>query len=154
MGICFITQRGQPGALWWPRAFGEDGRWGKLKREVMYELWLICVAVWQKPFFGSGMKTALFQSCGHCWAFQICWHTECSTFTASSCRIWNSLTGIPSPPLALFVVMLSKALFYIYFHQYCSILGQNYKNCRGGKNFLYLLKFYDWGLRIKLTKTD
>ena len=33
----------------------------------------------------------------------------CSTFTASSVRIWNSSTGIPSPPLALFVVMLPKA---------------------------------------------
>ena len=40
------------------------------------------------PFFGIGMKTDLFQSCGHCWVFQICWHTECSTFTASSFRIW------------------------------------------------------------------
>ena len=29
--------------------------------------------------------------------------------TASSFRIWNSSTEIPSPPLALFVVMLSKA---------------------------------------------
>ena len=55
------------------------------------------------------MKTDLFQSCGHCWVFQICWHIECSTFTASSFRIWTSSTGIPSPPLALFVVMLSKA---------------------------------------------
>ena len=36
------------------------------------------------PFFGIGMKTDLFQSCGHCWVFQICWHIECSTFTASS----------------------------------------------------------------------
>ena len=55
------------------------------------------------------MKTDLFQSCGHCWVFQICWHIECSTFTASCFRIWNSSTGIPSPLLALFVVMLSKA---------------------------------------------
>ena len=55
------------------------------------------------------MKTDLFQSCGNCWVFQICWHTECSTFTASSFRIWNSSTEIPSPPLALFIVMLSKA---------------------------------------------
>ena len=38
------------------------------------------------------MKTDFFQSCGHCWVFQICWHIECSTFTASSFRIWNSLT--------------------------------------------------------------
>ena len=61
------------------------------------------------PFFGIWMKSAIFQSCGHCWVFQICWHTECSTFTASSFRIWNSSTGIPSPPLALFTVMLPKA---------------------------------------------
>ena len=32
------------------------------------------------------MKTDLFQSCGHCWVFQICWHMECSTFTAPSLR--------------------------------------------------------------------
>ena len=71
-----------------------------------------CVVVWAflaLPFFGIGMKTDLFQSCGHRWVFQICWHIECSTFTASSFRIWNSSTGIPSPPLALFAVMLSKA---------------------------------------------
>jgi len=55
------------------------------------------------------MKTDLFQSCGHCWVFQMCWHIECSTFTASSFRIWNRSTGIPSPPLALFIVMLPKA---------------------------------------------
>ena len=71
-----------------------------------------CVVVWtflSLPFFGIGMKTDLFQSCGHFWVFQICWHTECSTFTASSFRMWNSSTGIPSPPLALFVVMLPQA---------------------------------------------
>ena len=61
------------------------------------------------PFFGTGMKTDFFQSCGHCWIFHICWHMECSTFTASSFRIWNSSAGIPSPPLALFVVMLPMA---------------------------------------------
>ena len=60
------------------------------------------------PFFGIGMKTDLFQSCGHCWVFQICWHIACSTSTASSFRIWNSSTGIPSPPLALFIVIFLK----------------------------------------------
>ena len=55
------------------------------------------------------MKTDLFQSCGYCWVFQIRWHIECSTLTASSLRIWNSSIGILSPPLALFVVMLPKA---------------------------------------------
>ena len=61
------------------------------------------------PFFEIGMKTDLFQSCGHCCVFHICWHIECSTITASSFRIWNSSTGIPSPPLTLFRVMLTKA---------------------------------------------
>ena len=55
------------------------------------------------------MKTDLFQSCGHYWVFQICWHIECSTFTASSFRIWNSSSGFPAPPLALLVVMVPKA---------------------------------------------
>ena len=55
------------------------------------------------------MKTDLFQSCSHSWVFQIYWHIECSTFTASSFRIWNSSAGIPSPPLALFRAMLLKA---------------------------------------------
>ena len=40
-----------------------------------------CAVVW--TFFGIGMKTDLFQSCGHCCVFQICWHIECSTLTAS-----------------------------------------------------------------------
>ena len=44
-----------------------------------------CTVVW--IFFGIGMETDLFQSCDHCWIFQICWHTECSTFTASSFRV-------------------------------------------------------------------
>ena len=70
-----------------------------------------CAVVWTffDTFFGIGMKTDLFQSCGYCWVFQICWHIECSTFTASSFRIWKSSTGIPSLPLALFTVMLPKA---------------------------------------------
>ena len=55
------------------------------------------------------MITYLIQSCSHCWVFQIFWHNECSILTASCFRIWNSSTGIPSPPLALFVVMLPKA---------------------------------------------
>ena len=54
------------------------------------------------------MKTDSFQSCGHCWVFQICWHIECSTFSASSFRICNGLTGFPSLPLSLFVLILCK----------------------------------------------
>ena len=62
--------------------------------------------LWHCPSLGLEWK--LFQSCGHCWVFQICWHIECNTFTASSFRIWNNSTGIPSPLLALFIVMLPK----------------------------------------------
>ena len=61
------------------------------------------------PFLGVGMKTDLFQSCGHCWVFQICWHIECSTLRALSFKIWNSSAGIKWPPLALLIVMLPKA---------------------------------------------
>ena len=43
------------------------------------------------------MKTDLFQSCVYCWVFQICWHIECSTFTASLWDLkelnWNSITS-------------------------------------------------------------
>ena len=68
------------------------------------------------------MKTDIFQSCGHCWVFQICWHIECRTFIALSFRIWNSSTGIPSPPLALFVVMLPKA----HLTSHCSMSGSKW----------------------------
>ena len=71
-----------------------------------------CAVVWTSfgmPFFGVGMKTDLFHSCGHFWVIQICCHIERSTKTASSFRIWNRSAGIPSLPLALLVVMFPKA---------------------------------------------
>ena len=73
-----------------------------------------CAVIW--AFFGIAFlwdwnENWLCQSCGHCWIFQICWHIECSTFTASSFRIWNSSAGIRSPPLVLFTVMLPKVHF-------------------------------------------
>ena len=77
-------------------------------KDFKYNLLLACqmsaIVQWFEhslalPFFGIGMKTNLFQSYGHCWVFQICWHIECSTLTASSFRIWDSSAGIPSPPL-------------------------------------------------------
>ena len=73
-------------------------------------VWDECTCAVVSTFFGIAFlwdwnETDFFPSCGHCWVFQICWHLECSTFTASSLRIWNSSTGIPSPPLILFVVV-------------------------------------------------
>ena len=70
-----------------------------------------CVVVWtlfDTVLLWDWNENSPFQFCGYCWVFQICWHIECSIFTASSFRIWNSLAGIPSLPLALFVVMLPK----------------------------------------------
>jgi len=71
-----------------------------------------CAVVWTFigiAFLWDWNENCVFQSRGHCWVFQICWHIECSTFTVSSFRTWNSSTGIPSPPLALFIVMFPKA---------------------------------------------
>ena len=73
------------------------------------------------PLFGIGVKTDLFQSCCHCCVSQVCWRIECSTLTASSFRIWNSSAGIPLPPLALSLVMLSKA--HLTSHSKCLALG-------------------------------
>ena len=96
-----------------------------------------CVLVW--TFFSIGMKTDLFQSCGHCWVFQISWHIECNTFTASSFRIWNSSTGIPSLPVALFVVMLSKD----HLTSYSRMSGVNSKfTSWNTSSILYLLKLF------------
>ena len=67
------------------------------------------VVVW--TFLGTSLlcdwnENQLFQSCGHCWVFQICWHIEYSTFRTSSFRIWNSSAGIPTPPVALSIVIV------------------------------------------------
>ena len=72
-------------------------------------IWNECNYIVFWSFFGIGMKADFFQSCGHCWDFQICCNIDCNTLTASSFRILNSSAGIPSLPLALFVVMLPQA---------------------------------------------
>ena len=77
-------------------------------------MWDECNCAVLGTFFGIAFlwdwnENCLFQSCGHCWVFQIRWFIECSTFTVSSFRIWNRSTGFPSPPLALFTVMFPKA---------------------------------------------
>ena len=71
-----------------------------------------CAVIWaffSIAFLWDWNENLPFPVLGLYWVFQICWHIEYSTFTASSFRIWNSSTGIPSPPLALFIVMLPKA---------------------------------------------
>ena len=62
-----------------------DSMWGKCN----------CVVVWAffaLPFFGNGMKTELFQSCGHC---------ELSKFAGilSAALSWHHLLGFEIAPL-------------------------------------------------------
>ena len=71
-----------------------------------------CTVVWTIfgiSFLSYWNENWPFPSCSHCWVLHICWHIVYSTLTASSYRIWNSSARIPSPPLALFVMMLPKA---------------------------------------------
>ena len=86
------------------------------------------------PFFEIGMKTDNFKSCGHCWVFQICWRIECSTFTASSFRFWQSSIGIPIPQIVLFVIMLPQLCI-----PGCLALGKwiTPRLCRPLRSFLY-----------------
>ena len=70
-----------------------------------------CAVVW--TFFGIAFlwdwnENWPFPVLWHFWVSQVCWHIETNTFTASSIRMQKSSTGIPSPPLALFIVMLPK----------------------------------------------
>ena len=86
-----------------------------------------CAVVW--AFFGIAFlwdwnENWPFQCCGHCWVFQICSHIECSTITASSFRIWSTSTGIPSPPLVLFLVMLPKVFYYLQISHFLYALYQ------------------------------
>ena len=73
---------------------------------------LNCAVVW--TFFG----TAFLWDWNENWPFPALWPLlsfqnllayEWSTSTASSFRIWNSSSGIPLLPLALFIVILLKA---------------------------------------------
>ena len=61
------------------------------------------------PFLGLGMRIDLFQSCGYCWVFQICWLIESNTLMVSSFTVLNSSTGIPLHPLALLTAVCPKA---------------------------------------------
>ena len=54
-----------------------------------------CAVVW--TFFGVAFlwdENWPFPVLWPLLVFQMCWHIECSTFTASSFRSWNSLTGM------------------------------------------------------------
>ena len=73
-----------------------------------------CTVVW--TFFGI----AFLSNWNENWLFPVLWPLLnfpnllaywVLTSTASSFRIWNSSAGVPSPPLALFIVVLPKTHF-------------------------------------------
>ena len=71
-----------PTPVFWPGEFqGLYSPWGHKESDTIERLSLSLEHSLALPFFGIGKKTDLFQSCGHCWVFQICWHIECSTLT-------------------------------------------------------------------------
>ena len=76
-------------------------------------MWNECAVVW--TLFGTDLlwdwneNSVSFLVLWPQLSFPLQWHSECSTLTASSFKIWNSSAGIPSPPLVLLVVMLPKA---------------------------------------------
>ena len=77
-------------------------------------MWNECNCALVSSFFGivflwEWNENWPFPVLGHYWGLQISWHTVCSTWATSSFRTWNSSTGILSPPLALFIVILPMA---------------------------------------------
>ena len=78
-------------------------------------------------FWALLCQHGLLQSYGHCWVFQICWYIEYSSLIASTFRIWNSSAGFLSPPLALFLVMFSKA--HLTCTPGCLALGEWSQHC-------------------------
>ena len=77
-------------------------------------VWDDCYCAVVRAFFGIAFRPDWNEN----WPFPVLWpllcfpicrHIECSPFTATSFRIWSSSTGILSPPLALFVVILPMA---------------------------------------------
>ena len=63
--------------------------WDECNYEVVWTFFCIAL-LW------DWNETWPFPVCGFCRVFLICWHIVCSTLVASSFRIWNSSTGIPS----------------------------------------------------------
>ena len=69
-------------------------------------------------------KLTFFQCCGHYWVFQVCWHIECSTLTASYFRIWiievelqylNFCRDTIQPITGVTFIILAGILFKKYF---------------------------------------
>ena len=103
-----------------------------------------CAVVW--TFFGI----AVLWDWNENWPFPVlwllqsylCWYTGCSTLTASYFRIWNGSAEIPSPSIAMFVVVLPKA----HLTSHSRMSGQNvsdktWSTGKGSANHFSILAF-------------
>ena len=67
----------------------------------------------------SRMKTDLFQSCGHCWVSQICWHIECSSSWNLCLNRWvDNSSGFNTCPCWPQPYLMLSNTFYTFFFCY------------------------------------
>ena len=109
----FLNPAGTSGSSWFTYCW--TLAWRILSMTLLASMWNECNCAVVSTFFGI----ALLWDWDENWPFPVLWPLLSfpnllaywvQHFHSISFRIWNSSTGIPSPPLALFVVMLSKAL--------------------------------------------
>ena len=97
-----------------------ENRYNAVKVILMY--WsgnlLFYASLWHCPLIGIEMKNDIFQSCGHCWVFQYCWHIECGTLKTSLSLLailwnpafrWVCLSFSPLPFATLLFSVTCKA---------------------------------------------
>ena len=116
-----------------------------------------CAVVWAflaLPFFGIGMKTGLFQSCGHCWVFQIGWYSEHSP----PCMCQHSLLRTVLSMNGTKYQALPPAWGELMSSTHCVLMRYFLKDWIGlQKNFQYSpflggLKKPSWGIKISKLK--
>ena len=118
----FLNPAWRPGSSWFTYCWSLTWRTSRITLRPC-EMSATCAGVW--AFFGI----AILWDWNENWPFPIlwplqsylCWYSECSTLTASYFRIWNSSAEIPSPSIAMFVVVLPKVHLISHFR----MSGQN-----------------------------
>ena len=108
------------------------------------------------PFLGIGMKTDLFQSCGHCWVFQIPkwipwpndWPSVLVTHSNEPSLAWPRMNPVLKSKTGLLLyrcILLSCLLFH------CTILAFSFSKLASSKrahrhrhHFLHPSKENDW----------
>ena len=126
--FCFIYDSIDVGnVIYYSSAFSKFSLYIWKFSSLAWRIWSITLLLWEMCAFGSlsilwhcsslGLKWKLTFSSPVATAeiFHVCWHIEYSILTTSSFRILNNSAGIPSLPLALFVVMLHTVHFTSHF---------------------------------------